>query len=159
MLNGARRVAGPNSGQKMSNLSNKITTKQLGALLVATDVLSTNKDIFLIEIGQKWPSYGPKRGPNFIAFGPLLGQISMFFNEEAKCGRFSAYFGRNFRPATHSTLWDGHKELWNIHTCYEATHNFRGLFFKIWADNRLSFLKMLGGPDGLGKFSYSGQID
>ena len=53
MLNGARRVAGPNSGQKMSNLSNKITTKQLGALLVATDVLSTNKDIFLIEIGQK----------------------------------------------------------------------------------------------------------
>ena len=53
MPNGARRVAGPNSGHKISNLPNKVTTKQLGALLVATDVLSTYKDIFLIEIGQK----------------------------------------------------------------------------------------------------------
>ena len=47
----------------------------------------------------------------------------------------------------------------NIHIYYEATDTLRGLFFKIWANNRFSFLKMQGGPDELGKFSSLGQID
>ena len=35
----------------------------------------------------------------------------------------------------------------------------RALFFKIRANNRFSFLKIQGGPDELGKFSYLGQKD
>ena len=40
--NSARWVATPNSGRKISILSNKVKTKQMGVLLVATDVLSRN---------------------------------------------------------------------------------------------------------------------
>ena len=48
----------------------------------------------------------------------------------------------------------------NIYTFYEAADTFRGLFFKIWANKKFSFLKMQGGGgDELGKFSYLGQID
>ena len=41
MPNIARRVATPNYGLKISNLPNKVKTKQMGALLVAIYVLST----------------------------------------------------------------------------------------------------------------------
>ena len=41
----------PNIGQKISNLPNKITTKQMVALLVANDVLSTR---FFLKLDKKW---------------------------------------------------------------------------------------------------------
>ena len=46
-----------------------------------------------------------------------------------------------------------------MHTYCEATYTFRGLFYKIWPNNRFLSLKMQGGPDKLGKFSYLRQID
>ena len=51
MPNIARRVATPNFGPKISNSPYKVKTEQMGALLVATDVLSTR--IYFFEIGQK----------------------------------------------------------------------------------------------------------
>ena len=42
----ARRAATPNFGRKISNLPFKVKTKQMGALLVATDVLSTRISFF-----------------------------------------------------------------------------------------------------------------
>ena len=47
MPNIACRVATPNSGPKIPNLPNKVKTKQMGALLVAIDVLSTRISFFL----------------------------------------------------------------------------------------------------------------
>ena len=61
---------------KILNLPNKVKTKQMGALLVATDVLSTRISFFL-KLDKKWLSYEPKRyahiwarPPNFIVFCP-----------------------------------------------------------------------------------------
>ena len=82
-----------------------------------------------------------------------------------KVHKFEVYFGHDFRPVTHygvvikrCKIAENNRRA-NIHTYYEATDTFRGLFFKIWANNRFSSLKMQGGPDELGKFSYFGQID
>ena len=76
MPNIARRVATPNFGPKISNSPYKVKTKQMGALLVATDVLSTRISFFL-KLTKKWPSYGPKRvaenwarSLNLEVFGP-----------------------------------------------------------------------------------------
>ena len=41
----------PNIGQKISNLPNKVKTKQMVALLVANDVLSTR---FFFKLDKKW---------------------------------------------------------------------------------------------------------
>ena len=64
-------------------------------------------------------------------------------------------FWTQFLPS-HTLLWDGHKEVKysgkNIHTYYQATDTFRGLFFKIVAKNRFSFLKMHGGPTNWANF-------
>ena len=59
MPNIARRVAMLSYGPKISNLPNKVKTNQMGALLVAIDVLST-KRYFLSKLDRKWLSYGPK---------------------------------------------------------------------------------------------------
>ena len=76
MPNPVRRVATPNFGQKISNFSNKVKTKHMGALLVATGLLSTRISFFL-KLDKKWLSYGPKRdaqiwarAPNFAVFAP-----------------------------------------------------------------------------------------
>ena len=75
----------------------------------------------------------------------------------AMSGKFSAYFRHNFRPVTHYGMvikrWNiaENNRRVNIHTYYEATDTFRDLFFKIWANNRFSFLKMQGGPRRIGK--------
>ena len=45
--NGARRLGTPNSGRKISNLSHKDKTKQMGTLLEAIDVLSMRISFFL----------------------------------------------------------------------------------------------------------------
>ena len=77
----------------------------------------------------------------------------------AKCGKFSAYVRHNFRPVTHYGMVI---KRWNIaenNTYYEATDTLGDLFFKIWANDRFSSLKMQGGPDELGNFSYLGQRD
>ena len=57
-----------NSGQKISNLPNKIITKQMGALLVAIDALSTRKSFFLkldinglVMCQNATPKYGRDR--------------------------------------------------------------------------------------------------
>ena len=74
-----------------------------------------------------------------------------------KCGKFSTYFRHNFFPVTHCRMvikrWNiaENNRRVNIHTYYEATDTFRDLFFKIWANNRFSFLKMQGGPRRIGK--------
>ena len=54
------RVATPNSGRKISNLPNKVETKQMGASLVAIDVLSTRISFFL-KLDKIFLSYEPKR--------------------------------------------------------------------------------------------------
>ena len=71
----ARRAATPNFGPKISNSPNNVKIKQMGALLVATDVLSTRIPFFF-KLDKKWLSYEPKRyahiwarPPNFIVFG------------------------------------------------------------------------------------------
>ena len=68
-----------------------------------------------------------------------------------ECSKFLAYFGHNFRPVTHYGMvikrWNiaENNRRVNSHTCYEATDTFRGLFFKIWANNWFLFLRMQGG--------------
>ena len=79
----------------------------------------------------------------------------------AKCGRFSAYFGHNFRPVTHYNINNNMViERWNtvednrrvnIHIYHEATDTCRGLFFKSWANNRFLFLKMQEVPRRIGQ--------
>ena len=83
-----------------------------------------------------------------------------------KCSKMWQIFDLFWAPLSPShTLWDGHKEVKycrvNIQTYYEAMDTLRGLFFKIWAKNRFSALKMQGrgGHDKLGKFLCLGQID
>ena len=74
-------------------------------------------------------------------------------------------FLTQFSPS--HTLWDGHREVkysgkqpQSQYSCIlSAADTFRGLFFKIWANNIFLFLKMRGGPDKLEKFSYLGHID
>ena len=77
-INNARRVATPNAARKISNLSSKVKTKQMGALLVATDVLSTRIFSFM-KVNKKWLTYEPKHyaqiqaqppKSNFLLFGP-----------------------------------------------------------------------------------------
>ena len=66
----------------------------------------------------------------------------------AKCRKFSTCSGHNFCPVTYYGMvikrWNiaesNHRV--DIHTYYEATDTFRGLFFKIWAKSIFSFLKM-----------------
>ena len=66
----------------------------------------------------------------------------------AKCGKFSASFRHNFRPATHYGMVIKRRNIAeinrrvNIHTYYEATDTLRGLFFKIWANNTFLFVNM-----------------
>ena len=45
--NSVRRVAMPNSAQRISNLTNKVKTKQIGTLLLSIDVLSARISFFL----------------------------------------------------------------------------------------------------------------
>ena len=46
--------------QKISNSPYNVKTKQMGALVVATDVLSTRTSLFL-KLDKRWLSYEPKR--------------------------------------------------------------------------------------------------
>ena len=64
---------------------------------------------------------------------------------------------RSYRPVTHYGMvikrWNiaENNRRFDIQTYYEATDTFNDSFFKIWAKNRFSFLKMQGGPRWIGE--------
>ena len=74
------------------------------------------------------------------------------------------FFGHNFCSITHFGMvmkgWNAVETMVNIHTYYESTDNFSGLFFKVWPKtNNFHLSKCRRSPDELGKFSYLGKID
>ena len=82
-----RVAATPIFGPKISNSANKVKTKHVGALLVATGLLCTRISFFL-KLDKKWLSYEQYSYAHIWAQAPIravfclkLRQISIFFNE------------------------------------------------------------------------------
>ena len=69
MPNIGRVAAAPIFGPKIPNLANKVKTKQIGALLVATG-LQFIRISFFLKLAKKWLSYGRKTYAHIWARGP-----------------------------------------------------------------------------------------
>jgi hypothetical protein len=70
------RVATLNSGRKISNFSDKVTTKDVGALLVTTGLLSRRISFFVKLDKKLWAKFDKDAGQNAI---PNMGPSAKFY--------------------------------------------------------------------------------